>query len=262
MRRYILLFIIAAVITCQSAAFANAAEPPSLIVIIPDDTTVLLVNSDDEPDLTAVEALVTSDAFLSDSEAYDESGHLSVTSGNQRKAAWENYTAFYRHEFLDSNASLYVDTAEDHFLITLPPELLNHYNSIVTLDVATRSITEGKLPSRNALLISLRVMLTLLLEGAAFWLFGFRTRRSWIGFLIINLITQGTLNYLLSMFSPYNGYAIFGLVYYEFWIIIVESFAFGLFIREHRALRRILYAIVANLASLVLGGYLILTLPV
>jgi hypothetical protein len=105
-------------------------------------------------------------------------------------------------------------------------------------------------------------MLTLLLEGIVFWLFGFRSRRSWIGFLVINLITQGVLNYLLSMFSPYNGYAIFGLVYYEFWIIIVESFAFGLFIREHRALRRVFYAIAANLASLFLGGYLILTLPV
>jgi O-antigen/teichoic acid export membrane protein len=112
------------------------------------------------------------------------------------------------------------------------------------------------------MLVFLRVSLTLLLEGIMLYLFGFRKKRSWLCFFIVNLVTQGVLNYLLIAISPYNGYAIFSLVFYEFWIIIIETVTFGICLNEQRLLRRVLYAVTANLASLFLGGYLILMLPV
>ena len=39
--------------------------------------------------------------------------------------------------------------------------------------------------------------MTLLIEGALFFAFGFRKKLSWVLFIIINLITQGLLNWQL-----------------------------------------------------------------
>ena len=109
----------------------------------------------------------------------------------------------------------------------------------------------------------MRLLLTLLLEGIIFWLFWFREKRSWLIFLAINLVTQGVLNiWLNSGGSLIPSYLIFNLIIGEFFVFAAEMYAFPIFIKEHKKSRILMYAFIANLMSLIAGGYIISVLPV
>ena len=95
-----------------------------------------------------------------------------------------------------------------------------------------------------------------------FYLFGYRRKESWLIFLIINLLTQGVLNiWLNGSFTPLDSYIIFSLVFGEILVLIIEMIAFLILVKEHHRLRIALYVIIANLLSLIAGGYLITVLP-
>ena len=101
----------------------------------------------------------------------------------------------------------------------------------------------------------------MIIEAVVFITFGFRSKKSWLVFLIINLFTQGGLNIWLNSFSATNGYIIFSLVFAEIFILAIEMFGFLVFIKEHEKVRTVFYVILANAASLFLGGYLTTLLP-
>ena len=238
MKPTMLLFIVLFSVFCilPISVYANSAEPPALIVIIknaPADVSV---------------------SIISDS---------SVQEGRKTHTAWETYYSFYQRELdNDSAIELKVYGNGTSYDQTVDKQYLNGYNSIITLDFTTQNITEGKLLSRSILLVSMRVVFTLVIEGAVFFLFGFRKKHSWLVFLIMNLLTQGTLNIVLNGISPFASYRILNLLFMEFWIFIAETLAALAFIKEHRKLRRVSYVLAANLLSLVLGSYLITVLPV
>jgi hypothetical protein len=109
----------------------------------------------------------------------------------------------------------------------------------------------------------LRILLTLAIEACVFWLFGYRDKRSWIAFLVINLITQASVNiWLISGFDPLGSYLVLMLIFAEILVFIFELIAFLIVIKEHGKLRTAGYVMAANLLSLVAGGYLITVLPV
>ncbi|WP_202949404.1 hypothetical protein [Desulfosporosinus meridiei] len=141
-------------------------------------------------------------------------------------------------------------------------EFLTGYNSIVTLDFSSQTIAAGKMLSRSILLVTQRVLFTLVIEGVIFILFRFRDKKSWIAFLMMNLLTQGILNVALNGASPFASYLIFNLILMEFFVLFAELVGVLVFIKEHGRFRRVSYVLVANLASLVLGGYLITVLPI
>ena len=111
-------------------------------------------------------------------------------------------------------------------------------------------------------LVGLRVSLTLLIESAIFWLLGFRERRTWLIFLIMNLITQGVLNLMLATNPVSASYVIFGLIFGEIFVFIVEWIVTLSLIKEHNQAKRFVTVSLSNFASLILGGYLISILPV
>ena len=142
-------------------------------------------------------------------------------------------------------------------------ESVQHYNNVYTLDLSTRELTPGGYPFRSVLLVSIRVFLTLLLEGIIFWLFGFRQKWSWLIFLVINLVTQGALNiWLTGDGSPTTGYWIIGLIFGEIFVFAAEMIAFPILINEQKKSRILIYALIANLVSLFAGGYLMSILPI
>ncbi|SDH85309.1 hypothetical protein [Desulfosporosinus hippei] len=217
-------------------AYANSAEPPGLIVILknaPDDVSVSLVST------------------------------ASIKDGRKSNTAWETYYAFYNRDIGNNQeVTLRVSGNDTSFDRIVGQEYLTGYNSIVTVDFPAQSIEAGKLLSRSILLVTIRVFFTLVIEGVIFILFGFRDRKSWIVFLMMNLLTQGILNLALNGVSPLNSYLIFNLIFMEFWVFIAEIIGVLVFIKEHGGFRRVSYVLVANLASLVLGGYLITVLPI
>lgn len=217
-------------------AYSNSAEPPALIVIMknsPEEVSVSMVSAD------------------------------SIKEGKKSKTAWETYYAFYKRDIRNNKEIiLRVSGNGISYNQTVEKQYLNGYNSIVTLDFAVQTITAGKLLSRSILLVTMRVFFTLVIEGLVFYLFRFRDKKSWVVFLLMNLLTQGILNIVLNGASPFASYLILNLIFIEFWVLIAEIIGVLAFIKEHGRFYRIVYVLIANLASLILGGYLITSLPV
>lgn len=217
-------------------ALANSAEPPSLVILInnpSEDLSIVMVSNEKQ------------------------------TKARVRRVAWEGYYAFYSRDMKAGKLYTFkVTTMGENFECKLS-EPLQGYNNVFTLDVSNRKFTAGKYPFRWLLLVSIRLLLTLLLEGIIFWSFKFRQKRSWLMFLAINLVTQGVLNiWLNSGGSLMPSYLIFSLIIGEFFVFGAEMIAFPILIDEHKKSRILMYVFIANLISLIVGGYIISALPV
>jgi hypothetical protein len=217
-------------------ASGNSAEPPSLIIIVnnpPDDLSILLLSNKNQP-----EAVVN-------------------------KVAWEGHYVFYKRDMQVSDEYRFKVTSNGESFECVLDIPLKSYNNVATLDLSNRELRLGKYPLRAVMLVSLRLVLTLLIEGIVFWLFRFKQKRSWIIFFAINLITQGALNtWLNSGGSPMPSYLIFSLILGEFFVFITEMIALPILIKEHKKSYILTYALLANLISLIVGGYIITVLPV
>lgn len=149
------------------------------------------------------------------------------------------------------------------FDVSVPKELITSYNQVITINMKTHEVTEGSLPSRTIKIVAVRVALTLLVEGVVFFLFGFRKTQSWIIFLVMNLITQAYLNYSLLTLGPLpSRYGIFiTLIIVETIIFLGEMLISGIFLKEKSISRRLLFALVANISSYLVGWFAISYLP-
>lgn len=213
---------------------ANSAEPPSIVFIVPnspDDLEISMISGDDS-----------------------ERGRL-------HEKFSEKYYAFYSFDLNIKDEYIFkVNSNEYNFEITLDKPI-ESYNNIYTLELKNTKLTNGKLLYRSLIFILMRLSLTLLIEGGVFWLLGFRNKKSWYAFIIINLITQGMLNIWINGLPPFGSYIIMGLIFLEIIIIIVEFIAFLIIVSEYSPWKRVFHVISANLLSLIAGGYLISILP-
>jgi len=221
---------------------ANSAEAPGVIVIVsnpPQDLKLYL-------------------KF--------EGSELPPIELDKNQVAWEAQYRFYYNMIgvdrpaLDS-AVLVAEFGGMTAEYPIQQALLGRYNNILTFNPRSGASPSGQTAARSVTLVSLRVGLTLLIEGLIFFLFGYRQRRSWLAFLIINLVTQGALNIALNQ-SFTGSYLILALLVFEILVLLVELIAFALAVREHGRLRVLGYVLLANIASLLLGGFLITNLPV
>lgn len=221
------------------SASANAAEPPGITIIVedaPDDISLTLELAE-EPEYGA---------------------HIQKAQKN-----WEVYFHLYYHwdsGTLDG-AVIKVESYQKSFSCPLPEGAYSGYNNILTLNFETQTLTFGQRWWRQPLLTAVRVTVTFLIEGLIFFAFGFRSKRSWLVFFAVNLVTQGWLNYVINGSAFSGGYWLFGLYLAEFLIFIVETVIFPLATKELPKLRCLLYALSANITSLIAGLLLIRYLP-
>ena len=237
---WLLLITLLALPLTAPPASANSAEPPGFTIIAaapPEGMTVSLLFEGEEP----------------------------IALDRQQKG-WETYYRYYyiegpRGEYDLADGQLLVTWDGGAFTCALPLEGAVRYNSLLTMNMEEQCVDLGQRPWRTPLLVALRVVLTLLVEGAVFWLFGYRQKNSWAIFLITNLITQGALN-LLFTGPQYTSYWILGYVLVEIVVFLVEMAVFARTLREHGKRRAALCALGANGASLVLGGLILTYLPI
>ena len=234
--RLIIVICVLIISIMPTNTFANSAEPPSLVILInnpPEDLSIVLVSNETQPEALA------------------------------RRVAWEGYYVFYSRDMQDSDEYTFKITTKGKSFKCKLSAPLQHYNNVVTLDLPNQTLTPGKYALRSVLLVTIRLLLTLFLEGIIFWLFRFRQKRSWLTFLTINLVTQGALNiWLNSGDSLMPSYMIIGLIIGEVFVFAVEMIAFPIFVKEHKKSHILIYVFVANLISLIAGGYLITILPI
>lgn len=231
----IVIFSMVMIIASTALCFGNSAEPPSILIIVPN-----------APD---------------DLEISIGSDNTNIKANKTNKIIERFYTFYSEKLRMAEDYTINISTGESSFNILLEKPL-KKYNNIFTLDLNNQTLILGKSLSRSILLVSLRVILTLIIEAIVFWLFGFRNKKSWIAFLIINLVTQGALNIWLNGFVPLGSYLVFSLIFGEFFVFIAEIILFLTFIKEHSRGRNLLYVIMANFLSLFAGGYIITVLPI
>jgi len=219
---------------------ANSAEPPGMIVIV----------------MGAPEDVALTIEFPSPTEDETHINHASI--------AWEHHFRFYYHTDMENleNARIRVTSSDGSFTCPLPDGVDDHYNNLLTLNYAKQTLTADQPVWRQPLYTALRVILTLLIEGLVFFLFGFREKRSWIVFLIVNLLTQLWVNVFVASHAFSGGYWALGYFGIEFLIFLGESIAFPATVREKQKWKCVVYALAANFASLLIGSWLISNLPV
>lgn len=230
----ILLLTTILLIALSPICFANSSEPPSIIIVVPNAPPTLNIS------------------ITTDGEELD---------GYMEKKFMETQFIFYSLEYkAGTEYSINVFYRNTNETILLGTDIDSFYN-IYELDYEDMTIEKGTSGYRVWLYTAIRIMLTLAFEAVIFFVFKFREKRSWLVFLIINLITQGVLNIWLGSFTLVNAYLILALVIVEVFVIQAEIIGFLIFIKEHTKLKTVLYVILANIVSLFLGGYLITLMP-
>lgn len=229
-------------------AWGNSAEPPCFTILVndaPDDLTITLTQAD------------------------GESQEPLELERNDR--AWESYYRFYYWQD-DSEqgasavgATLTISYGADSFTMALPDITDRYYNNLFTLDLQERTLSDDAPAWRMPLLVALRVVSTLVIEGIVFLLFGFRERRSWLIFLGCNLATQLLLNCAITgSYSTLTTSGYWWILYIagEVLVFAAEMAVFGALLKEKGRGRAVACALTANASSLVLGGLLLTYLPV
>lgn len=226
----LLLLPIVLLLSNASPCYANSPPPPSVFIIVPHAPKDLVLT-------------------------------IGSVQPQRRDKAFESYFGFFFQHNKPANVDyLEVNTGNTTYQITLPP--LTSYTTTFTLDLKHMTLTKGASSLRPYAFASITIILTLLIEGIVFYLFGYRKKSSWIIFLVTNLITQGFLYVWLNkmVYPSYQAYTILYLIFGEFWVFIIEIFAFVIPIRERRRLETFLYVLMANLISLFAGGFLVIAL--
>lgn len=221
---------------------ANSAEPPMVWILIPGT-------------YDHIDGVLVVDSI--------------VIKGWVNENKTESYIRFYYGSIPDFNRQKEIDGSDATFFITLDNKQYmiqtdirgSGYNDLYTFDVNNLRLIKGKTFARDATLISLRLFSTLILEGLVFFIMGYRAKRTWMLFLLVNLLTQGCLNILLNSDRPENVYMLFVLMIAEVAIILVEETVLLITVKEGKALKLFVTILLANLLSLFLGGWFILNLP-
>ena len=165
MKKQLFLLALLLLVLTPVTLFANAAEPPGLIILVshpPEDLSLSLVFT---------------------GEPQDHSIQLA-----KKEKAWEAYFRYFYH--MDSRnerdfegATVIVLSGGLEARISLPEGSFETYNNLLTLELDEGRLIEGQRPYRTPLLIAMRVIATLVLEGLILLAFGYRQKSSWLLFL-------------------------------------------------------------------------------
>lgn len=163
-----------------------------------------------------------------------------------------------------NGALLIVHSTQKSFQVTVPDvDDSVFYRDYLLLDYENETITTGSPGWRLPVGIGIRLILTILVEGIILFLFGYRDKKSWLIFLLVNTFTQGLLNLFLALGVHPGDYIYLALIFGElFFAYLVEVLAFGLLLKEHTVKKAIIFTLVANTASLLLGWILIGRIPI
>jgi hypothetical protein len=227
---FLLLFLLAVSLVNVPVCEADSAAPPVILILVQNAPADLTMN-------------------------------IGSLSANRQNRGNESYFTFYAWDLKTIDYNVEITTGGKSFTIVLGI-LPQRDNNFYTLNLAQQTFIPGFSAVREVKLVIMRLLLTLLSEGAVFFLFGFRKKISWLYFLAINVVTQGILYAALSSTSPLNNYVVFSLIGGEFLVFIVEIAAFLSLVKEHRPGRTFLYVVTANIVSLALGIWLFSVLPI
>ena len=132
--------------------------------------------------------------------------------------------------------------------------------SSATVDWAKRTASAPSAAVAYLLQFFCMLLPTLLIEGVLLLAFGYRSRRSLLVFLLVNLVTQGGFALYLAVTVLNHGVSGWSLLFYipiEIIITAVELLCYRRLLTEKGRGRAVGYAVAANVCSAVVGLWLI-----
>ena len=139
--------------------------------------------------------------------------------------------------------------------------------SLQNVDLAEQSemtVTKSYNYWKEILSLIIRIIITIAIELGIALLFGLRSRNVFKSILIINIITQITLNIALNFINYYQGSLVFFLWYIllEIFVFATEAIIYTIVLKGEASTRRlVLFALVANLVSFLIGVQLAFLVP-
>lgn len=127
-----------------------------------------------------------------------------------------------------------------------------------TTIMSVGKVTEGMYWSKFGVSLLISIILTLIIEiELAAW-GGFTSKKSFKVLLITNILTQIILNAIVLHFDHSLGKVSvpMAIILGEFIVILIEALVYSTLLTEQTVSRRVVYAIKANLASILLGCFL------
>ena len=132
--------------------------------------------------------------------------------------------------------------------------------SSVRVDWAKRTASAPSAATAYLLQFFCTLLPTLLIEGVLLLAFGYRSRRSLLVFLLVNLVTQGGFALYLAVTVLNHGVSGWSLLFYipiELIIMVVELLAYRRLLTEKSRGLAVGYAVAANVCSATVGLLLI-----
>jgi hypothetical protein len=135
------------------------------------------------------------------------------------------------------------------------------YLNLYELDHKKLETKKGVSKNRVYLYTALRFTLTLLIESFIFYIFGFRKKKSWFIFLLINFIVLGVFNIWISSYAAPDFYMIMILILGAVFVFLVKGVSMVMLIDEKMEMKVFSSAMIASLLSIILIGVMMPYMP-
>lgn len=133
------------------------------------------------------------------------------------------------------------------------------YQQTFSLDFSDMTVKTSQSPAKSYFIQFASTFLpTIIIEFLLLFAFGLSPKKYWWAILAVNFATQLLLTSVLAC-NPgiLHGGFIFFFVTLELAIVLIEATAYLIIMKKERLWKRIVYAVTANLASAVIGGFLL-----
>lgn len=256
-------FLLVILLLLPVRVWANAAPPsPSLTIF------VIGLNNPDKTDLTLVLPEDYQDEDQSQGQRKEDQEPAQI-EGIREIRGWETSYEFpfiqdVEEDYLSESRFVFSQGEEILYEFSYPQvrELERYDKWYFNYETKNLEVEEtSTIQTYQTVLTLARVGISILIEALIFFAFGFRAARSWLVFLIINLITQGFLGYISAGSRGINAFGFILLLVLEIFIFVLEAVVINKFVHEYDKKRKVSFALLANIVSFIVGTYIVANLP-
>ena len=135
------------------------------------------------------------------------------------------------------------------------------FNDFLTLDMKDGTLSVGRPLSREIGLFLMHLGMYLLTEGIVFWLFGIRSKRSWLIFFIQTVISKGAFCFFVRDWLNVDPRAYIALAAASLFFIVLDIMIYIFTMEEESKNTISKVATVSNVAAGVMAYYMLRLLP-
>lgn len=175
----------------------------------------------------------------------------------------DNMVHYFSYMGVPDRFKVIIVTSDNEVIVSESIVERKAFNSTAYFDCNTKGLWERSAVLSYVLQFLSTYSLTLIIEGLILVLFRFSMKQNWKPFLVINIITQILLTVIIYSATYLQGsfFALFLYIPFELVIFIAEAILFAKYLKQHSKLRRVMFAITANIISFMTGLAIMIIYP-